>query len=74
MPNSLFNQYGGRIQNGPNSNNFLQNFGAFVQNFRNNAGMTPQQKVQQLIESGQMSKEQFEQLGQMANQIMGRRS
>lgn len=74
MPNPLFNQYGGRIQNGQNSNNILQNFGAFVQNFRRNSSMTPQQKVQELLSSGQMTQEQFNQLGQMANQILGRQS
>ena len=32
----------------------------------------PQQKVQELLNSGQMSQQQFEQLRQMANQITGK--
>lgn len=38
----------------------------------NQMGMTPQARVQQLIQSGVMSQQQFSQLAQMANQIMGR--
>lgn len=77
MPIPLFNQYGRQNQNNPvfnmfgNVQNFKQNFGTFVQNFNQQARMTPQQKVQELLDSGQMTPAQFEQLRAMANQILG---
>lgn len=35
-------------------------------------GMTPQARVQQLIQNGQMSQQQFSQFAQIADQLMGR--
>ena len=61
-------------------NNFMQMFGNF-QNFQNQfnqfkqqlGSQNPQAMVQQLLDSGRMSQQQFNQLSQMANQIMGRK-
>lgn len=66
----------------PNNPLFQQMFGGFnnfntaFTNFANNPmfrnpGMSPQQIVQQKLNSGEMSQEQFNQLRVMANQIMG---
>lgn len=53
-------------------NNFNQAFTNFVRNPMFQAGqMTPQQIVQQKLNSGEMTQEQFNQLRAMANQIMG---
>lgn len=47
-------------------------FAQFAQNFRQmSQGMSPQQFAQQMLNSGQMTQEQFRQLGALANQIMG---
>lgn len=51
-----------------NMQNFMNQFNQFKQNFGN---QNPQQMVQQLLDSGKMSQQQFNQLSQMANQIMG---
>lgn len=57
-------------------NNFQNNFGQFMQAF--GQGMNPngmeqfaQQKVQEMLNTGQMSPQQFEQFRQMANQMTG---
>lgn len=49
--------------------NFQNQFNQFKQQIGN---QNPQQMVQQLLDSGRMSQQQFNQLSQMANQIMGR--
>ena len=61
--NPIFNMLGGFQQ-------FQQNFNAFAQSM-SQQGMTPQQMVQNLLNSGRMSQEQFNQLSQMANMITG---
>lgn len=54
--------------------NFQQQFANFANSFsKTNGGISPQQKVQQMLQSGQMTQQQFEQLSQMANSIMGRK-
>lgn len=60
----LFNMFGGY-------QNFQQKFNQFVANFNRQSQLTPQQRVQQLLDSGQMSQEQFNHLSQMANMITG---
>jgi len=65
MANPLFN-----MLNKPQSlpfdrNNLMRQLNQFRQNFQGD----PQQKVQELLNSGQMSQEQFSKLSQMANQI-----
>lgn len=63
----------GQNQNGPFSNpiQMIQQFNQFRQNFQGN----PRQQVQNLLDSGQMSQEQFNQLSSMAQmfqQLIGR--
>ena len=52
----------------------MQNMMSLFQQFRNmiqQQGINPQQKVQELLQTGQMSQQQFEQLRQMANMFTG---
>lgn len=58
------------IQMFGNFQNFQNQFSAFQQQM---AGVDPRQKVQELLNSGQMSQEQFNNLRMFANQITGRR-
>ena len=52
--------------------NFMSQFNQFRQNFQQN-GADPRQQVQQLLNSGRMSQEQFNQFREIANQITGKR-
>lgn len=61
--NPIFNMFG-------NFMNFQNQFNAFRQNVLSQ-GINPQQQVQQLLNSGQMSQEQFNQLRYLANQLTG---
>lgn len=63
MNNQLFQRFGG-------PQNFMNQFNQFRQTF--NGQQNPQQMVQQLLNSGRMTQEQFNQLSQMANQIMNK--
>lgn len=60
---SLFNDF----HTGPTNNmtNLLSQFNQFRSTFSGN----PEQQVKQLLQSGRMSQEQFNQLAQMANQL-----
>lgn len=58
--------------NGRGYANFMQQFLQFKQNMMQ-SGVNPQQKVQELLNSGQMTQEQFNQLREMANMITGKR-
>ena len=61
--NSLFNEF---HQNKMNQmGNFLNQFNQFRSTFSGN----PEQQVRQLINSGRMSQQQFNQLAQTANQL-----
>jgi len=52
----------------------VQNFQKQFQNFQNQMmGVNPQQKVQELLNSGQMSQQQFNQLRAIVNQLTGKR-
>ena len=62
--NSLINDLNGPINTNP-LNNFLNQFN----NFRSTFNGDPEAQVKQLIQSGQMSQEQFQQIAQMANQL-----
>lgn len=66
MANPLFNQFGNN-QNDPMSQ-FMSDFNRLQQTIRN-----PKQMVENLLQSGQMTQDQFNQFSQMANQIMGRK-
>ena len=66
--NPFYNpQQGGNMFGGPFGSmmNMMQQFNAFRQNFQGD----PKQKVQELLNSGQMTQEQFNQLSQMAQQF-----
>ena len=61
--NNLFNALGNRPTN--NIQNILQQFQQFKQTFTGN----PQQQVQQLLNSGKVSQQQYNQAVQMAQQL-----
>lgn len=68
--NPLFNLFGGnqmQMPNNPvgNAFNMMQQLNQFRQNFHGN----PQQQIQQLINSGRISQEQYNNAYQMAQQI-----
>lgn len=72
MSNPLFSMFGG-MNSMPNNNmmNLLQQFNQFRQNFSGD----PRQQVQQLLNSGKVSQDQYNRAVQMANQLqrmMGR--
>lgn len=58
--NQAFNMFGGY-------QNFMNGFNSFAQQMQQD----PRQQVQQMMNSGQMSQQQFEWCRQMANQITG---
>lgn len=62
---SLFNEF--QQSNTPNGqmNNFINQFNQFRSMFSGN----PEQQVKQLLSSGKMSQEQFNQFAQTANQL-----
>ncbi len=65
MANPLYNQHGNSAVNNPIAD-FAQQFNQFRQTITGN----PQQMVQNLLNNGQMSQQQFNQLVMQANQIM----
>lgn len=56
----------------PNPAQFKQQFEAFARNFQQ-SGQNPQQVVQNLLNQGKMTQDQFNQLRNIANQITGLR-
>lgn len=66
MPNPLF----GLFNNGQQRPNIFQQFQQFISNFRGD----PKQKVQELLNNGQMTQEQFDQFSSIANQLTGKRN
>lgn len=73
--NPLFGN-GGFPQGGMSQNNPFGAFGGMtnfmnqINQFRNGIQGNPQQMVQNMLQNGQMSQEQFNQLSSMANMIM----
>lgn len=63
--NELFQQFGNRTPMPGGVGNLIQQFQQFRASFQGN----PQQQVQQLLNSGKMSQEQFNQLAGLANQF-----
>lgn len=51
---------------------FMQRFKEFVRQFQQ-SGQNPQQVVQQLLNQGKMTQDQFNHLRNIANQITGQR-
>lgn len=69
MANSIYNALGGDSPKLPgafgNMQNLMQRLNQFKQSFQGD----PKQEVQQLLNSGRMSQNQYNQLSQMATQI-----
>lgn len=63
--NDLFQQFGGNAPMPGGIGNLIQQFNQFRANFQGN----PQQQVQQLLSSGKMSQEQFNQLAGLARKF-----
>lgn len=64
--NPLFNMFGGAMPNGMgNMGNIIQQFQQFKNNFRGD----PRQQVQQMLNSGRVTQEQYNQAVQMANML-----
>ena len=63
MANQLYNQMMG---GGNQGSNFLQRFNQFRQNFSGN----PQQQIQRMLNSGQITQEQYNRAVQQAQNIM----
>lgn len=66
MSNPLFNQFGNRPNNPMTE--FMSDFNRIRQTVKD-----PRQVVQNLLNSGQMSQQDFNRLSQMANQLMGKK-
>ena len=63
MANQLYNQMMG---GGNQQNNFLQRFNQFRQSFSGN----PQQQIQRMLNSGQITQDQYDRAVQQAQNIM----
>lgn len=66
MASPLFNAFGNVNNPFANMNNFINQFNQFRQTFSGD----PQQQVQQMLNSGRITQEQFNQVANMANNIM----
>ena len=67
MSNPLYGQFGGQQTNNGFSD-FVNEFHRLQQTVKN-----PRQEVERLLNTGAMSQQDFNRLGQMANQMMGRK-
>ena len=67
MSNPLFQQLGGMAQAMNPMSMVLQRFNQFKQNFHGD----PRQQVQQLLNSGQVSQQQYNNAVQLAQQLQG---
>ena len=67
MPNPLFNALNGQ-QNNNGFSSFMDDFRRLQQTVKN-----PRQEVERLLNTGAMSQQDFNRLGQMANQMLGRK-
>lgn len=65
MSSTLFNGMSGNSLNNSSFLQFVSNFNTFKSNFQGD----PKAQVQNLLKSGQMTQEQFQQISQMANQL-----
>lgn len=76
MANPLYNELCGNLQNSRQTAqppSFQEQFASFAKQFQGPGSMNPQMIVQQLLQSGRMTQEQFNQYSQMANFLTGRR-
>lgn len=67
MANPLYGQFGGQKTNNGFSD-FMNEFQRLQQTVKN-----PRQEVERLLNTGAMSQQDFNRLGRMANQMMGRK-
>ena len=67
MANPLYGQFGNQ-QNNNVFSAFMNDFRRLQQTVKN-----PRQEVERLLQSGAMSQSDFNRLGQMANQMLGRK-
>jgi len=73
MPNPLYNQLGGGQMSGPMGQ--MQQMMSEFKRFRESFKGDPQQEIQKLLNSGQMTQAQYNELAQTAQQMarmMGR--
>ena len=64
MSNPLYEQFGGQ-QNNNGFSNFMNDFQRLQQTVKN-----PKQEVERLLQSGVLPQQEFNRLGQIANQII----
>lgn len=69
MANSVFNALGGNNSKLPGPFGNMQEMLSRLNQFRQTVSGDPKQQVQQLLNSGKMSQNQYNQLSQMATQI-----
>jgi hypothetical protein len=67
MASNLYQALNGQ-QNNNGFSSFMDDFRRLQQTVKN-----PRQEVERLLQSGEMSQQDFNRLGQMANQMMGRK-
>ena len=65
MSNPLYGQFGGQQSVNNGFSNFMADFQRLQQTVKN-----PKQEVERLLQSGAMSQNDFNRLGQMANKVM----
>lgn len=68
MSNPLYGQFGGQQTANNRFSNFMNEFQLLQQTVKN-----PRQEVERLLNTGIMSQQDFNRLGQMANQMIGRK-
>lgn len=77
MPSQMFNFYNQAQQQPPmfsqQQNPMQSKFMEFVTNFRQTSNQSPEEVVRQLLNSGQMSQEQFNSYRNMANMLTNKR-
>lgn len=76
MANPLFKSLGGNngFLNGifGGKQQFQNMLNGYISQYKQNNNISPQEKVQQLLNSGQMTQEQFERFRTIANQLTGK--
>lgn len=70
MPSQMFNYFN---QQAPQQNPMQSKFMEFVTNFRRTSNQSPEETVKQLLNSGQMTQEQFNSYRNMANMLTNKR-
>lgn len=71
MGNPFFNRFGNRGNQTPGPMGNMQNLMSQFQQFKSQFQGDPREQVQELLNSGKMTQEQFNQLSNMAQQFQG---